>query len=64
MTDTFKRACYQKKVIQIAVPLCSLFFVMAWMAPFWYNKTILIAIGTTMACTAVIECITCRSMDV
>jgi hypothetical protein len=55
---------YRKQVVKIAVPLCSLFALMAWLAPFWYNKAILIAIGATMATTAVIELITCRSMDV
>lgn len=55
---------YRLKVVKIAVPLCSLFALMAWVAPFWYNKAILIAIAATMASTAVIELITCRSMDV
>ena len=55
---------YRRKVIQIIVPLSLLFGLMAWLAPFWYNKAILIAIATTMVATAVIELITCRSMDV
>jgi hypothetical protein len=59
-----KKVQYRQQVIKVAVPVCLLFFAMAWLAPFWYNKAILIAIGVTMTATAVIEFVTCRSMDV
>ena len=63
MTVKLKRSQYRKTVVKIAVPLCLLFMAMAWLAPFWYNKAILIAIGVVMAMSAVIEVITCKSID-